>query len=765
MTLSYIPADTNAEGILKAAASGTLPNGKPVVVNTDGTVSVVAETSINQGVGSYTVFESATSSWNASAYDSNVKRIVIAYSDEGNSQHGTAVVCAVDGTSLTFGTPVVFASDEAKHFSLAFDPSNNKIVIAWHNYVSSTDTGQAIVATVDSSNNSISFGSAVTFVSAAGKWMGAAFDSTNNKVVIAYSDWGNSQRGTAVVGTVSGTSISFGSAVVFETGVAVHNIVMFDSSNDKIVIAYSDQTDGDDGKAIVGTVSGTSISFGSSTDFETGGVFGNWMGAAFDTTNNKVVIAYADGNNSAYGTGIVGTVSGTSISFGTPTVFESANSNYISVAFNAAAGKVIIAYQDKGNDNGTGTYVEGTVSNTSISFNSPATFPGTGDRDAIYISVTYDSDQYASVISFRNTDNSSHGTSFSYQSTATVTNLTSENYIGISSGGTYADGSNATVNIIGNTANVPERNYALDAASYDNKSADVNDLASVLTPRGLAFNADGSRMFTTEASDAASAKACYQFDLSTNFDVSTASYNNVSLNVSNASANRDPMGIAFNTDGTRLFVVGNQSSADGVFQYNLSTGFNLSTGSYSNLSVDTSSQDSSPQDLAFNSDGTKMFLLGSGNDKVSQYTLSSAFTINTASFDSVDLDVSSQEASPTGLAFNSDGTQLFVGGFGDNVHMYNLSSAFNLSTASYSGVTFDVSSQVATPLSLEFNATGTKMYVAKSPGEVLQYSTSFSLTAGQSHFVQTDGTIGLTADDPSVFAGTAISATKLIIKT
>ena len=765
MTLSYIPSDTNAEGILKAAASGVLPNGKPVVVNADGTVSVVAETSINQGVGSYTVFESATSSWNASAYDSNVKRIVIAYSDEGNSQHGTAVVCAVDGTSLTFGTPVVFASAEAKHFSLAFDSSNNKIVIAWHNYVSGTDTGQAIVATVDSSNNSISFGSAVTFVSAAGKWMGAAFDSTNNKVVIAYSDWGNSQRGTAVVGTVSGTSISFGSAVVFETGSAVHNIVMFDSSNDKIVIAYSDQADGDDGKAIVGTVSGTSISFGSSTDFETGGVEGNYMGAAFDTTNNKVVIAYADTNNSAYGTGIVGTVSGTSISFGTPTVFETAYSPYINVAFNAAAGKVIIAYQDKGNDNGMGTYVEGTVSNTSISFNSPATFPGTGDRDAIYISVTYDSDQYASVISFRNTDNSSHGTSFSYQSTATVTNLTSENYIGISSGGTYASGSNATVKIIGNTANVPERNYALDTASYDNKSADVNDLASVLTPRGLAFNADGSRMFTTETSDAASAQACYQFDLSTNFDVSTASYNNVSLNVSNASANRDPMGIAFNTDGTRLFVVGSQSSADGVFQYNLSTGFNLSTGSDSNLSVDTSSQDSFPKDLAFNSDGTKMFLLGSENDKVSQYTLSSAFTINTASFDSVDLDVSSQEASPTGLAFNSDGTQLFVGGFGDNVHMYNLSSAFNLSTASYSGVTFDVSSQVATPLSLEFNATGTKMYVAKSPGEVLQYSTSFSLTAGQSHFVQTDGTIGLTADDPSVFAGTAISATKLIVKT
>ena len=39
------------------------------------------------------------------------------------------------------------------------------------------------------------------------------------------------------------------------------------------------------------------------------------------------------------------------------------------------------------------------------------------------------------------------------------------------------------------------------------------------------------------------------------------------------------------------------------------------------------------------------------------------------------------------------------------------------------------------------------------------------LTAGQSYFVQTDGTIGLTADSPSVFAGTAISPTKLLVKT
>ena len=755
MTLSYIPSDTNDEGILKAAASGVLPNGKPVVVNADGTVSVVSSTTVTEALGSAVVFESVYSQYVSATYDANAQKVVIVYFDEGVSDYGRAVVGTVSGTSISFGSPTVFESARVANISATYDANAQKVVLAYGDGGNSY-YGTAIVGTV--SGTSISFGSAVVFESANSQYMSATYDANAQKVVIAYQDVGNSSYGTAIVGTVSGTSISFGSPTVFESTRVRDISTTYDASAQKVVIAYYDDLNSDYGTAIVGTVSGTSISFGTHVVFNSAD--SEDVSVVYDSNAQKVVISYGD-NGAGRGAAIVGTVSGTSISFGSPVFFSVQSALYPVATYDATAKKVVIAFSDL-NNSYYGTVISGTVSGTSISFDSSTVFKSSSMND---FTLTYDANAQKVVVAYKDGANSNYGTSVVSQTGYVDTNLTSENYIGMSTGGTYASGSTATVKIIGNTADVPERNYALDSASYDNKSADVNNLASVLQPRGLAFNADGSRMFTTEIGDVASAKACYQFDLSTNFDVSTASYNNVSLNVSNASANRDPMGIAFNTDGTRLFVVGNQNSADGVFQYNLSTGFNLSTGSDSNLSVDTSSQDSSPQDLAFNSDGTKMFLIGSGNDKVSQYTLSSAFTINTASFDSVDLDVSSQEANPTGLAFNSDGTQLFVGGFGDNVHMYNLSSAFNLSTASYSGVTFDVSSQAATPLSLEFNATGTKMYVAKSPGEVLQYSTSFSLTAGQSCFVQTDGTIGLTADDPSVFAGTAISATKLIVKT
>ena len=74
-----------------------------------------------------------------------------------------------------------------------------------------------------------------------------------------------------------------------------------------------------------------------------------YISACYDATAGKIVIAYSDYGNSGYGTAVVGTVSGTTISFGAPVVFESADSYYISACYDAAAGKIVIAYCDYGN--------------------------------------------------------------------------------------------------------------------------------------------------------------------------------------------------------------------------------------------------------------------------------------------------------------------------------------------------------------------------------------------------------------------------------
>ena len=131
-----------------------------------------------------------------------------------------------------------------------------------------------------------------------------AYDVNAGKVVIVYADGGNSNYPTAVVGTVnaSNNSISFGSATVIENvGTDTNRIaIAFDSSNNKIVIGYRDTTNSNAGKSVVGTVSGTSISFGSPQTFQANNV-GNAISGTFDSNENRFVIAYKDASNSDYG--------------------------------------------------------------------------------------------------------------------------------------------------------------------------------------------------------------------------------------------------------------------------------------------------------------------------------------------------------------------------------------------------------------------------------------------------------------------------------
>ena len=250
----------------------------------------------------------------------------------------------MSGTSISFGTAVVFESATSLYDSATFDSTNGKIVIAYRDG-GNANYGTAVVGTV--SGTSISFGTAVVFESAAITSISATFDSTNNKVVIAYSDAGNSSYGTAIVGTVSGTAISFGTPVVFASATNSDNSATYDSTNGKVVIAYKDGGNSSFGTAIVGTVSGTSISFGTAVVFESAST--NSISATYDSTSGKVVIAYANVGNSNYGTAIVGTVSGTAISFGTEVVFESATSTYISAVYDSTNNRVVIAYTDGGN--------------------------------------------------------------------------------------------------------------------------------------------------------------------------------------------------------------------------------------------------------------------------------------------------------------------------------------------------------------------------------------------------------------------------------
>ena len=283
-------------------ASGTLTNGDQVVLNTDGTVEVLAgsQSSQSEDVGSEVVFNLSSTQGISSTFDSTNNKVIVAYRDEGNSSYGTAIVGTVSGNSISFGSPTVFNTSYTVESSLVYDSTNNKVILLYRDGGNSF-YGTAIVGTV--SGNSISFGSPTVFNTATTFYISSTFDSANNKVIVAYNDIGNSSYGTAVVGTVSGTSISFGSEVVFNTANTSYISSTFDSTNNKVLIAYSDGGNSDYGTAVVGAVSGTSISFESPTVFKSGNPYGS--ATVYDTSNNKAVIVYQDIGNSSYGTAVV----------------------------------------------------------------------------------------------------------------------------------------------------------------------------------------------------------------------------------------------------------------------------------------------------------------------------------------------------------------------------------------------------------------------------------------------------------------------------
>ena len=172
-----------------------------------------------------------------------------------------------------------------------------------------------------------------------------------------------------------------------------------------------------------------------------------------------------------------------------------------------------------------------------------------------------------------------------------------------------------------------------------------------------------------------------------------------------------------------MYVLGN--GTDTIYQYSLSTTWDVSTASYDSINFSVSSQGTEPRAIAFNTNGTKMYMAEKSSYSVYQYSLSTGFNLSTASYDSVSFSIVSQETNPTSISFNGDGTKMYISGYdSDSVHQYSLSTGFDLSTASYDSVAFSVASQNSVPGDTVFKPDGTKMYMCGfSGGNIYQYST------------------------------------------
>ena len=267
-------------------------------------------------------------------------------------------------------------------------------------------------------------------------------------------------------------------------------------------------------------------------------------------------------------------------------------------------------------------------------------------------------------------------------------------------------------------------------------------------PQGLTFSEDGKKMFVIGRQNdtvfeyilgGSITNSSGTFSFSGSYCLGTA-HKIAAFNFAPHASESGPTGIAFSNDGLKMFVVGNDR--DRVYEYKLTenfvtngtgTGYGISSSTTLVTDFSVNSQDTDAQGIAFTNDGLKMFIVGTQNNSIFQYTLTENFDMSTASYASKFFDVDGnvtasggkQEDSPTGIAFSNDGLKMFVvGDERDSVHEFKLTDNFDVSTASYVD-SFDCSNEETAPRDMAFDYSGKYMFIlGKTDDDVTVYKLS-----------------------------------------
>ena len=448
---SFSGSGANLTGIDAApsftgVASGSLTNGQAVALTDDGKVIAVSGAGVTASIGSTSVFESAAVHWTTTIYDSGNDRIVVGYYDEGNGNKLTAVVGVVTDKNIHYGTPVAFdGSGAVRAISGAYDSNAGKILFAYEDDDNS-DKGAAVVATVDPSDNSISFGSKVIFDNDVINTTATAFDSVNNKCVIAFNS--NVSTGAAIVGTISGTSVSFGSIATYESGNSADNAIAYHAKSGKVVISYYDTGDSNNGRLVAGTVSGTSISFGRKTTFDaTQGIYG---GMVYDPDEEKVVIAYQDyvGSGNSPTKAIVCDVERTNVVTGPSFIIAEQSGQWHKLTYVNSSKKIALLMDEADHESSQDGHLSflQIIPNT-LTLNMTDSYiwnanPGYSGN------IVYHPKQDNLFIAFRDNQNSNHGSGLIFQQETHHSTMTSGNFLGFSNA-SYSNGDSAKIQLVG----------------------------------------------------------------------------------------------------------------------------------------------------------------------------------------------------------------------------------------------------------------------------------------------------------------------------
>ena len=190
----------------------------------------------------------------------------------------------------------------------------------------------------------------------------------------------------------------------------------------------------------------------------------------------------------------------------------------------------------------------------------------------------------------------------------------------------------------------------------------------------------------------------------------------IDVPANNENGQNIPQGVTFNSDGTKMYIIG--SSANRIIQYTLSTPFDISEATLLAGSICAEGIPDDGLKIIFNSDGTKFFIVDDSTQDVSILTLTTAYDISTCS------NTGSKDFGTTNLRdlkFSNDGKKVFLYDQGGthSLKQYSLSSAFDISNPTLVKTYTGTSSKTLKQLTgnenkvngLAFSSDGAKMFV------------------------------------------------------
>lgn len=330
---------------------------------------------------------------------------------------------------------------------------------------------------------------------------------------------------------------------------------------------------------------------------------------------------------------------------------------------------------------------------------------------------------------------------FEYGLTKTATWLKNE------VAGSYGVG-HFSLDITGLTANTEYwyRAYAkfylrpidISSLTYDEKSYDAD--TQINQASYVSFSPDGSKMYLADVVDG----IVYQYTLSTPWDISTATYDDKYYTAAQMSYIK---GCFFKPDGSKMYLT--SDGDDRVYQYTLSTAWDVSTATYdSKFYQESIAGETHPYGLFFNPDGSKMYVGGKDTKKVYQFTLSTEWDVSTAAYNSKFYYFNLSNLNDISLILNGKNLCIFIGNV---VHQYTLSTAWDITTASYDSKSKDVVAQENSCSGLFLKPYGDKLFIIGSQNfTVYQYSVDLLVYTGYGEWVKfITAAPGLPGDTPS----------------